>query len=135
MRTLRWASTRVRAWFEALLVIPAQVAREEAELFTVFSYCAAGDLDAFFLQSRHDFLIAERGPFVFTGDEIGEHFLDAGIRDRGAAVRLVAGREEIFEIENPMGGFDIFIGDGATDRGFVDADNIRDLSHRERLEL
>ncbi len=34
-----------------------------------------------------------------------------------------------------MGGFDIFISDGPTDRCFVDPDDIRHLRHSQRFEL
>ena len=116
-------------------IIAPKVAREDAKFFAVFGDGAAGDGDAFSLKFGDQFLVTEGAAFVFDGDEVGDHFFDAGIRDGGAAFGLVAGGEKVFKIKNPVRGFKVFVGDGAADRGFMHADDVSDLGHGKRLKF
>jgi hypothetical protein len=116
-------------------VVTTQVAREQAEFLAVFCHGAPGDGEAFFLQLGHELLITERLGAVLHVDQIGNHLLDAGIGDRGSAVGLVTGGEEIFEFENAVRGLDVFVRDGPAHGRLVDPDDIGDLGHGERLQM
>ena len=115
-------------------ILPAEIAGQEAKFLAVFRNGPAGDVDALALEPGHQFLVAQRVRPVLPGDEIVDHLLHAGVGHRVAAVRLIAGREEIFEIEHPVRGLDVLVRDGAADGRLVHADGVGDLRHRQRLQ-
>src|SRR5258708_7030095 len=93
------ACSRARGWRE-LFVVAAEIARQDAEFLAVLGDGAAGEAEAFFLQLDDEFLVAERGTLVLDGDDVGQHFLHAGVGDGGATVGLVTCGEEKFEFKD-----------------------------------
>src|SRR5262249_1026845 len=71
------------------LVLPPQITRQNPQLLAVFRHRPARDGDAFFLQLGHEFLIAQRARLVFHVDQVGDHFLHAGVGNGGATLGLV----------------------------------------------
>ena len=72
---------------------------------------------------------------IFDGHELLDHVFDAGIGNRFSVAALVAGSEEKLHIEDAVRGLNVFVCDGAADCRFVDADGVRNLSHRARAKL
>jgi len=77
-------------------------------------------------------LIGKRAGGIFLLEDFSDHILHAGIGKTVAGGGLNAGGEE-YSSEQPCG-FDVFARDGAADRGFVNADDLGDLDHGERLQ-
>lgn len=117
-----------------LLVIAPQIARQQAEFLAVLGDGASGDGDALFVEFRDELLIAERSGFVLHVDQVGDHLLHAGVGDGSTAIGLITGGEEILEVEHAVRRADVLVGDRAAHRGFMDADDVCDLRHRERLQ-
>src|SRR5687768_6339523 len=92
-----------------LLVVPTQIARKNSQLLAILRNGTTGDRDAFFLQLADEFLVAQRGALVFHVDQVGDHLLHARVGNRSTAVRLVAGGEEVFEIEYAVRGVDVLV--------------------------
>jgi hypothetical protein len=117
------------------LDLTAEVGGEDVEFGAVFGDGAAREGNAAFAQDFDDFLVGERFVGVFAGDEVLDGVFDAGVGHDFACRCLVAGGEEEFKVEEAVGGLDVFVGDGAADGGFVDADDFGDLIHGEGLEV
>src|SRR5208283_6123046 len=106
-RPLRGQRAVDRSW--RLLVVAAQVARQDAQLLAILRDRAARDVDPLLLEAADDLLVAARGPPVLGRDQVGYHLLDARVGDRGAAVVLVARGEEVLELEDAVGRADVLV--------------------------
>ena len=76
-----------------------------------------------------------KGPPCPRGHQVRDHLLHARVGDRGAVVVLVAGGEEILELEDPVRRAEVLVRDGPADGRLVDADHVGDLGHREGLQV
>src|ERR1017187_8776646 len=112
-----------------------QIGREDAQFVAVFGDGAAGDGDAFGGEHLHDFLVGQRAARILILENIGNHVLDARVGNVVTVGVLQAGGEEIFHLEHALRRLDIFAGDGATDGGFMHADDFGDLRHGHGLEM
>src|SRR6266513_4822452 len=113
----------------------AHAGREDAELIAVFCHGPAGDLDTLLREHLHDLLVGER----VLGILVGHHLLNLRADGAGACVlpggdREAARKEELERQEAP-GRLDILFVRHTTHGALVHADDVRDLTQRQRLQI
>src|SRR5882672_3130893 len=108
------------------------MARQDAELLAVFGHGAAGDGNAAVLENLEDRLVAERVALLLLLDDLGNGLAHALVADVRATLGLVAGREEIFHLEDALWREDVFAVRRPAHGRLMHSDGLRDLVHSHR---
>ena len=85
-------------------------------------------------QRLHDFLVGKRFIRLLVAYQFNDGLFDGVLGDDLTGGGANARRKEVFELKNSVRGSHVFVGNGPTDGGFMDAHHFGHFGHRERLE-
>ena len=118
-----------------LSIFPPHMAWENVQPGAVFGHGASSDRNAALAQDLDDLVIAQWRAAAFVLHQIENGLFDARVAERFAARGLIAAREKIFHLEDPLGCGHIFAGHRAADGGLVHADDLSDFGHGHRFQM